>query len=144
MSYLYVSVTDALESNGLGVLAEVCAERVRQDDKWGPQNHPDGTGRPGDVDMATLDRAKCKANGPDQDNWRDILQEEISEAFAETDPILLRAELVQVAAVAVAWAQAIDRRQTQQDDTHRPGTPAGPTKPAATTPAEVSDGRTEG
>jgi hypothetical protein len=95
------------------VLMEIADERDRQDAKWGQQNHPDGTGRPGDADMATLDRAKCKANGPDGpdvDNWRDILQEEVSEAFAETDPEKLRAELLQVAAVAVAWAEAIDRR----------------------------------
>ena len=28
------------------VLAEVAAERRRQDDRWGEQNHPDGTGLP--------------------------------------------------------------------------------------------------
>jgi hypothetical protein len=94
----------------LKVLAEVAAERAKQDAKWGPQNHPDGTGRDGDADMAKLDRAKCKANGPDEDNWRDILQEEVSEAFAETDPKALREELLQVAAVAAAWVEAIDRR----------------------------------
>lgn len=92
------------------VLADIAAERARQLAKWGEQNHPDGTGRPGDDDMANLDRAKCKANGPDEDNWRDILQEEVSEAFAETHPLALRAELVQVAAVAVAWIETIDRR----------------------------------
>jgi hypothetical protein len=42
--------------------------------------------------------------------WRDILHEEVCEAFAETDPEALRAELVQVAAVAVKWVEAIDRR----------------------------------
>jgi hypothetical protein len=97
----------------VGVLAEIAAERLRQNAKWGEQNHLDGTGRPGDAETAVLDRAKCKANGPDGpdvDNWRDILQEEVSEAFAETDPELLRVELIQVAAVAAQWVEAIDRR----------------------------------
>lgn len=95
------------------VLVEVAEERGRQDAKWGPQNHPDGTGKIGDSIQAITDRAKCKANGPDRDNWRDILQEEVSEAFAETDPVKLRAELIQVAAVATAWIEAIDRRLEQ-------------------------------
>lgn len=94
----------------VNVLGDILRERVQQDAKWGEQNHPDGTGRDGDADMAKLDRAKCKANAPDEDNWRDILQEEVSEAFAETHPSALRAELIQVAAVAAAWVEAIDRR----------------------------------
>jgi hypothetical protein len=36
----------------------------------------------------------------------------VAEALAEDDPTLLRAELIQVAAVAVAWVEAIDRRTT--------------------------------
>lgn len=42
--------------------------------------------------------------------WRHILDEEVAEALAETDPERLRAELVQVAAVAVQWIEALDRR----------------------------------
>lgn len=94
----------------LVLLDEVLKERGRQDAKWGEQNHPDGTGRPGSREDADRFRAACKANGPDQDNWQDILTEEVAEAFAETDPAKLRAELVQVAAVAMAWVEAIDRR----------------------------------
>lgn len=92
------------------VLAEVANERGRQDATWGEQNHPDGTGRPGSREFADYVRALCKANGPAEDNWRDILYEEVAEAFAETDPAKLRAELIQVAAVAVNWIGAIDRR----------------------------------
>jgi hypothetical protein len=44
--------------------------------------------------------------------WLDILTEEVAEAFAETDTKALRAELVQVAAVALAWVEAIDCRKT--------------------------------
>ena len=36
--------------------------------------------------------------------------EEVAEAFAEADVRRLRAELVQCAAVAVKWVEAIDRR----------------------------------
>ena len=93
-----------------GVLYEVARERSRQDAKWGEQNHHDGTGRAGDRFQAEMAREICKANGPGQDNWRDILTEEVHEAYAETDPAKLRAELVQVAAVAVAWVESIDRR----------------------------------
>lgn len=91
-------------------MLDVADERICQHEKWGEQNHPDGTGRPGDAEIAAAARATCQANTPATDNWRDILEEEVREAYAETDAALLRAELVQVAAVAVAWAEAIDRR----------------------------------
>lgn len=39
-----------------------------------------------------------------------MLLEEVAEAFAESDDARLRAELVQVAAVAQAWIESIDRR----------------------------------
>ena len=45
--------------------------------------------------------------------WRHILTEEVWEAFAEKDSARLRAELVQVAAAAVNWIEAIDRRQAK-------------------------------
>lgn len=93
------------------VLDEVLVERHNQDERWGEQNHPDGTGSPADkwaaeaakgmYDLAVSTRALA---------WRHILLEEFMEAMAESDPARLRAELVQVAAVAVAWIEAIDRR----------------------------------
>lgn len=42
--------------------------------------------------------------------WADVLAEEVTEAFAERDPGLLRAELIQVAAVAMRWVEAIEAR----------------------------------
>lgn len=93
-------------------ILDVVDERIRQERKWGQQNHPDGTARPGDRKMADAARVICQANPPETDNWRDILEEEVHEAYAESDPSLLRAELIQIAAVAVAWAEAIDRRTT--------------------------------
>lgn len=108
-------------------LTAVAAERLAQDAKWGPQNHPDADpvllGRPGgadgqrlaeDLEIPNAARAKflCRTAGDRGcDNWAAILVEEVSEAVdAIGDDAALRAELVQVAAVAVAWVEAIDRR----------------------------------
>lgn len=95
------------------VLASVIAERGRQDAKWGePVDHPDGTG--GSVAIgAALDAQNNtdRAAAEGRVTWRHILREEVAEAFAETDPVKLRAELVQVAAVAVKWVRMLDRRQ---------------------------------
>ena len=94
----------------LSILAEVLAERVRQDAKWGEQNHPDGTGLRADAAMAALAKADCDRAARDGElTYRHILDEEVCEAFAETDPAKLRVELVQVAAVAVAWIEKLDR-----------------------------------
>ena len=94
------------------VLAEIANERLDQDIKWGEQNHPDGT-----YDTSTRKIARDAARQRCDDfarhgagTWEHILMEETMEAFAEPDPIKLRTELVQVAAVAVAWIEAIDRR----------------------------------
>lgn len=94
------------------VLSQVLAERVAQDAKWGEQNHADGTGAEHYVAMADEAREDVELfvaqhSGPE---WALVLLEEVYEALAEHDPAKLRAELLQVAAVAVAWAEAIDRR----------------------------------
>lgn len=100
------------------VLAEVAQELARQDEKWGEQNHPDGTG-PDHTWTYTgpassvAQRARVECNwlaAEGQVTYLDILLEEVAEAFAEDDPAQLRAELVQVAAVAAQWVAAIDRR----------------------------------
>jgi hypothetical protein len=95
------------------VLTEIGFERTRQDAKFGEQNHPDGTGLPIYQHAANRYRDQADRNAASGVlAWRDLLLEEVYEALAEKDPIRLRAELVQVAAVAVAWIEAIDRRQT--------------------------------
>ena len=117
---------------------DILAERDRQDAKWGEQNHPDGTGPntlplmdtwihiPED-DMRGLEdytarllafaatqatNAAARGHRSEPVTWRDILLEEVTEAFAEEDLDRLRTELIQVAAVAAQWAEAIDRRRT--------------------------------
>lgn len=103
-----------------GVLAEIADERVRQDQKWGEQNHPDGTG-PHNIwprlFRLPMDRSAGVAKGQvdfdaemGRSTYAGILLEEVFEAMAESDPQALRVELVQVAAVAAQWVEAIDRR----------------------------------
>lgn len=108
----------------MSILDEIRAERARQDGTWGEQNHPD---------MAGDATAQCDAremfegwagnyreinNGNfdprDADrrlDWTGIFLEEVYEALAESDPAKIRAELIQVAAVAAAWIECIDRRE---------------------------------
>ncbi|QCX81095.1 hypothetical protein C9F11_37560 [Streptomyces sp. YIM 121038] len=118
------------------VLVEIRTERTRQDTTFGEQNHRDGTGGPVMRARADKARAQCQhlaANGgPD---WRAILLEEVYEALAEEDPARLRAELVQVAAVAVAWVQAIDRRTASAAAPVAEEQPA----PAGEAPAPLTD-----
>jgi NTP pyrophosphatase (non-canonical NTP hydrolase) len=84
------------------VLARVIRERIRQLERWGIQEHDNGT-------------------------WALILGEEFGEAcqaalqHSSSDPTDLRAELVQVAAVAVAWIEHLDRRTAEHLDERRWG-----------------------
>nr|WP_297429696.1 hypothetical protein [uncultured Actinotalea sp.] len=110
------------------VLHQVLNERGRQFARHGDQSHvPDGTGptvRPlaaliGNGQVTPLDArwlAKRAAAHTDtvfnagHGTFRDILLEEVFEALAEDDPARLRAELLQIAAVAVQWVETIDAR----------------------------------
>lgn len=112
-----------------GVLGELRAERARQTAKHGDQAHlPDGTGPlcilrdiPAYENAARADWlatwAKHRTKAASQNEGGDgtitfehILTEEWAEAIAEDDPSALRAELIQVAAVAIQWVEAIDQR----------------------------------
>lgn len=109
------------------VLQDIAEERLRQVEKWGPQSHPDGTGpdlrilRRTDInldlrtgtELANIMRARCdgEADDPATDTWVNILLEESFESFAEVDLKRLRKELIQTAAVAVAWVEDIDARR---------------------------------
>lgn len=99
-----------------GILAEVRQECRRQVEKWGVQDHPDGTGRTMDQHLAEVARELCEASFKEYGTgtWRHILLEEVYEALAESDPAKLREELVQVAAVAASWIADIDRRTARE------------------------------
>lgn len=93
------------------VIQEIVIERDRQNARWGVQNHPDGTGHEAyGMTLASAREVCDDAARAGTVTWDLILMEEVYEAVAEEDPVRLRAELIQVAAVAVAWVEAIDRR----------------------------------
>lgn len=94
------------------VLEEIAKERERQDAKWGVQNRRDGTNdsvysqKERDNARDVCDRAERL---PSKASWLQILREEHLEAAAEVDKDRLRKELIQTAAVCVAWIENIDR-----------------------------------
>lgn len=94
-------------------LEDVAAERARQRARHGEQRLEDGTGlEPWDEVERDEARLRCdRATLAGRVTWRHVLEEEVAEALAESDPEQLRAELVQVAAVAVQWIEALDRRR---------------------------------
>ena len=91
------------------VVADVRAERARQDDLFGEQNHPNGTSikfKP----LADSARNACRTAAAGNSNtWMHILREEFWEALSETDRVKLRAELIQVGAVIFNWVECLDR-----------------------------------
>lgn len=98
----------------LDVLKEVEAERIAQHLKWGEQNHPSFDPNADEAearDMSDAARAECEeAFAQGRGTYCHILTEEFGEALAECkNEAALRVELVQIAAVAVAWIEKIDR-----------------------------------
>lgn len=99
------------------VMRDVLAERDRQRalGHTDAQDYADGTGRHLD-DAVPLPspgavRAYLDAEfGARRGSWALVLLEEVLEAMHEHDVNRLREELVQVAAVAVRWAGALDAR----------------------------------
>ena len=96
------------------VVDDVIAELHRAIDRWPDTDaYPDGTGGGGRETWRTLAQNSCdRAYREGRCTWTHVLDEEASEALADTDPVKLRAELVQVAAMAIRWATAIDARGT--------------------------------
>lgn len=99
---------------------EVVLERINQIEKWGPQDHPSFLGE------TDLRKYLAQASYYKQMNdarvredklcWDTILLEEVFEALSEPDPALRRAELIQVAAVAIAEVEALDRLLNEEPD----------------------------
>ena len=95
------------------IYEEIWLERRRQDTKWGEQDHENGTGKKFE---RTRDWARDRCNSlftAGTGTWFDILLEEVYEAAAEEDSKQLKEELYQVAAVAVAWIESIERKQPE-------------------------------
>lgn len=100
----------------VNILNDVWAEREAQDAKWGEQNHPvhswerDASGYDWRADFWKVENDWQVKNGAL--GWDGILLEEVYEALAETDPDKQIEELIQVAAVAVAAIESIQRNRT--------------------------------
>lgn len=93
------------------VFDEIRQERSNQVERWGDQTFPDGTGSPAFRAMADSARKACdRADQEKTTTWLHVAREEFWEAMAERDPAKLRAELVQLIAVGVAWIEDIDSR----------------------------------
>lgn len=112
------------------ILAEIADERARQDAKFGNQYHP--CVNPSEINYGDHDelrrklhvaasygmpseqeaREECSdAASEGRLTWGHIAVEELSEAICSKTVQERRAELVQLAAVAVAWIECIDRHQ---------------------------------
>lgn len=92
------------------VLGEVYTERERQDQCFGEQNWPSGTGDLSYKDAAdTWRRLNDEQAKVEKLTFAGILMEEVFEALSESDSARLREELIQVAAVAVCWVEKLDR-----------------------------------
>ena len=90
-------------------ICDIINERRRQHETHGRQVLPDGTGDPWDESERDAAQLRChRATLAGTLTWRDILEEEVAEVFAETNRERLREELVQVAAVACQWIEALD------------------------------------
>lgn len=105
-----------------GIFDAVQDERDRQDQKWGAQHWPDGTGRIHDEALALSAQYVCDVHTrAGTVTWRDILWEEIHEAFAETEWSKLREELVQSMAVIAAWIEDGDNRASDKSTVDKLG-----------------------
>lgn len=103
------------------VAREVLQERSQQDARWGEQNHPDLSNYSATAQDARIYADKAEiwkgVNGnrvqAGRLSWDGILLEEVYEALEQAgkgDLGQLRQELIQVAAVATCWVEALDRR----------------------------------
>lgn len=107
-------MTDKFDHDAILVLLDrVYRERRQQYERWGQQDHEFVHAEPEFRRFARqADRWKQINDARSDDGstaWDGILLEEVYEALSETDPHLRVEELIQVAAVALAEAEAIGR-----------------------------------
>ncbi len=100
------------------IIDQILKERDAQDALFGRQDDlPHGTGStydPEAVEYADAYREICeRAFYEGRGTFRHVFLEEVFEAMAESDPVKLRAELLQAVAVGVKWLEAIDRQQEE-------------------------------
>jgi hypothetical protein len=86
-------------------------ERKRQHEKWGVQNHEMLRCEKLDTIKESLNHFRYINDKTQIYDWYTIIQEEIAEAFSETDPAKQREEMVQAVAVAVQIIEYLDRKR---------------------------------
>ena len=98
------------------VVRDLLTRRAKNYAKWGLQHHPGGsflegpTGGTWQVVGAHLERiARVQLELYHNTCWSAILAEEVGEALVAATPEQIRSELLDVAAVCIAWAEDIDR-----------------------------------
>lgn len=105
------------------VLIDVLNERMRQLRKWGSQHRPEFPLNHNFVEAArecnsvkalcdVAERAGPQPGFTGGADWKTILEEEFLEAISEPELAKRRKELIEVAAVAVAWAEDLDAHCT--------------------------------
>jgi hypothetical protein len=101
------------------IFAAISRECEQQDKKWGEQNHPMNRSATIPSLYKSLAEKKkydvARGNLEGNINWADILLEEVYEAFAETDPVKQREEMIQVAAVAVQIIKCLNGRMEEAE-----------------------------
>lgn len=110
------------------IYEEILLERELQDRKWGIQNHPSVHNIPRRNDNHIPDKL-CRYYGiPNQEKaqydadkaagnkeltWGHIAVEELSEVISAENEEHRRHELIQLAAVCIAWVESIDRKKSK-------------------------------
>ena len=95
------------------IIDDLKIERRAQQNKFGDQaGIPSGTSKVRYHNTLGEFRSSCdRATEKGNLTWRHILLEEVYEALVEETPDKLRAELIQCAAVCIAWIEALDKRR---------------------------------
>lgn len=113
------------------IYEEILLERRLQDEKWGIQEHPSvssniikgpNSNLPERINrhygIPSIDKAKYYADEAAKKGdltWSHIAVEELAEVVGAENEIHRRHELVQLAAVCVAWIESIDRKMEEND-----------------------------
>ncbi len=113
------AMTDKLRKTVLANIATVCDLEDRVNGFF--LDFPDGTaGRTISGPTVTRDRQqqteakRAKQTAGSKLTWRLMLESATADVIAEAEEKILRARLVQLAALSVAWVEAIDRRKDEK------------------------------
>lgn len=109
-----MSYPNLYETGGIGTFFDAVDQEVRRQlDKWGAQDHADGTSHEKYHILEAVAKAECDhAEATGNQSWALIGIEEMMEAAAsDPDSPNLDVEIVQVAAVMASWYLARRRRE---------------------------------